>query len=114
MLFLSMQAVRGMSNAVMSVFNSGLNESAEQGMRPVGPGFQFRVGLCGYEPGMAGKFDHLHDTAVRRKTGELQSVLLQHTAIVIVYFIAMSVTLIDRLCVIELISGRIFIQDTGI
>ena len=78
-----------------------LHESLEQGMRPVRPGFQLRVRLGGDEPRMGWDLDHLHDAAVRGEPAERHAVFFQHFTVIIVYFIAVAVTLADLFLPLE-------------
>ena len=65
-------------------------------MRAVWPGFKFRVGLCGDEPGMIRNLNHLDDPSVRGDAGQLHTVFRQGLAVIVVDLIAVAVTFVDR------------------
>src|SRR5689334_9011325 len=78
---------------------SGLHRSAdeagEQRMRASGTRLQLGMELTTDEPGMRLQLDHLYQRSIRRKAAQIQTVLDEGIAILVVDFIAMSVTLAD-------------------
>ena len=83
-------------------------------MRAVWPGFKFRVGLCGDEPGMIRNLNHLDDPSVRGDAGQLHTVFRQGLAVIVVDLIAVAVTFVDRFLSVQPIGFGGFVQDAGI
>ena len=73
-------------------------------MGPVGPGFEFRVGLGGDKPGVGGQFDDFHDPPVRGCSGEHHPFFCQGIPVVIVYLIAVAVSFLNQLRAVKLVS----------
>ena len=69
-------------------------------MRTVRSGFQLRMCLSGNEPWMRRDFYHLYDPAVRRKSAQRHSVCFQYFTVIVIYFIAVTVTFMDLFCAI--------------
>ena len=90
------------------------HEAAKQRMRPVGPGFQFWVGLGADEEGMVFQLDHFHDTPVGRQAGQSHAFFFQYMAVGVVYLVAVPVALVDFFSAVEPISQGISVQYTGI
>ena len=86
------------------MLQGGFYEAFEQRVRAVRSGFQFRMSLRSDKERMLFQFHHLYDTPVRRKTGEGQTVIGQSFPVIIIYFIAVSVPLLNVIRSIELIS----------
>ena len=83
-------------------------------MWSVGSGLELGVSLGGYEERMLGKLAHLHDTSVRRQSGQTQTVLGEDGTIIVVNLITMTMSLGDILLSVELISTGILIQYTRV
>ena len=83
-------------------------------MGSVGSGLELRVSLGGYEEGMLGKLAHLHDTSVRRQSGQTKTVLSEDGTIIVVDLVTMTMSLRDVLLSVELVSTGIFIQYTRV
>ena len=68
----------------------------------VWPGLQLRMRLSGDKPWVLRDFDHFYNPVVRRESAQSHAAFLQVFPEIIVYFIAMAVTLMDFLFSIEL------------
>ena len=69
-------------------------------MRFIWTTLEFRMCLCSNEPRMIRKLNHLYDMTIRGQTGEHHTVICQDFSVIIIYFITMSVTLVDMICAI--------------
>ena len=56
---------------------------------------KLRMCLCSDEPRVIRKLNHFYDMSVRRQTGQEHAVISKNLSVIVVYFIAMSVTLVD-------------------
>ena len=83
-------------------------------MGSVGSGLELGVSLGGYEEGMLGKLAHLHDTSVRRQSGQTKTVLSEDGTIIVVDLVTMTMSLRDVLLSVELVSTGILIQYTRV
>ena len=80
----------------IQIFKRSLDKAGKQRMRTVWPRFKFRMGLCGDEPGMLRKLDHLDDPSIRGNAGQLHAVFGQGLAVVVVDLIPVAVALVNR------------------
>ena len=71
----------------------GTDEVAEQWMRAIRAALEFRVELRGHEPGMVCQFHHLDKAVVGRTPTDDHAVRLHAFAILVIEFVAMTVTL---------------------
>ena len=83
-------------------------------MRPVGPGFQFRMGLGRDKEGMLRQLAHLHDASVRGQSRQLHALFRKHCAVIVVDFLAVPVPLMDRLLSVQRIGFGRLVQYAGI
>ena len=89
--------------------DSGFYESTEQRMRTVRAGLQFRMSLCSDEERVIRKFYHFHDTSIRRNTGEHHAVFCEHFAVIVVKFITMTMTFMNRFFTVKAYKpGKIY------
>ena len=100
--------------SALMLFESRSNKALEQGMRSVRTGLELRVRLGGNEERMRRQLAHFHDPSVRGDTGKPQSAFQENGTAVVVYFIAVSVSLMDGILSVELICQRVFFQNTGV
>jgi hypothetical protein len=70
-------------------------EIAEQGMRAVGAGGEFRMELYAQHPGMVPELAYLHQSAVGGEAAGKQAGLLQWLTEIVIEFVAMAVALMD-------------------
>ena len=73
------------------------DEFPEYRMRPVRPGFEFRMILHAKEKGMIFQLHGFHQQSVRRYTGDDKTLLLQYIAVIVVKLIAVAVPFPDFL-----------------
>ena len=71
------------------------DEFPEYRMRPVRPGFEFRMILHAKEKGMIFQLHGFHQQSVRRYTGDDKTLLLQYIAVIVVKLIAVAVPFPD-------------------
>ena len=72
------------------------------------------MSLGGYEEGMLGKLAHLHDTSVRRQSGQTKTVLGEDGTVIVVDLVTMTMSLGDILLSVERVSTGILIQYTRV
>ena len=77
-------------------------------------GFEFRMGLGSYIERMPCDLDHLYDMIIRGSSYDIHSLLLKFFTECIVYFITMSVALMDFFFAKELIGYGTFCKNTWI
>lgn len=87
-------------------FFGGTNEIAEQGMGMVGSGFQLRMELHTYVPGVVGNFHNFHQTAVGRQSAQAQAGAGERIAVFVVEFITVAVTFADLIRAINGTDAR--------
>ena len=90
------------------------DKALEQGMRSVRTGFKLRMRLGGNEERMRRQLAHFHDPSIRGDTGKPQSAFHEDGTVVVVYFIAVSVSFVNGIFSVELMCQRVFFQNTGV
>ena len=82
--------------STLMLFESRSNKALKQGMRSVRAGLELRMRLGRNEEWMGWQLAHFHDPSVRGDTGKPQSAFHENGTVVVVYFIAVSVSFVDR------------------
>ena len=77
-------------------------------------GFEFRMGLSSYIERVPCDLDHLYDMVIRGSSYDIHSLLLKFFTECIVYFITMSVALMDFFFAKEFIGSGTFCKNTWI
>ena len=90
----------------------GCYESLEQRMWAVWSGFEFRVSLCGNEERVIREFDDLHNSSIRRQSGEGHAMIYESGTVIVIYLITMPVTFVDQFFAVQLIGLGVFIKNT--
>ena len=83
-------------------------------MRAVRTGFELWVSLRGYKPRMCRFFDHLYNVSVRGEAGEQHAVFRQHSTVIVVDLVAVTMTLMDCFITVEPICFGVLVQLTRI
>ena len=91
-----------------------INETAEEGMRPVRPRLELGMGLRGDEEGVGRNLDHLDDPPIGRESDRSETLIEKGVAIIVVDLVTMAMPFVYLLGAVELVGLGIRLKDARI